>query len=425
MNEAESKIVPNSFQTPNAYVDEAMHLLTPEECIVLFFIDRHILGWQEKVMERKGVISLTMIVEGYQSKKTGRWFHGTGLSRPTVNKCLDALTCYGFIVPEGKPTTKGQTWVLGDYPDYDALRERQQENQKRINERMSKVRGKSDLPVNGTDGALVNVTTPEPTIYDLRKQRHLERQSSKTRKEKEELHISAVADAIYAPSNSDEMSAEEYCDWLNTPEPSVLEGNEKSAQDEKAPKRGKTKTETTTPLSPNSAQPPFPVTEAIVQPAAIVKEKPPRKPNPMAQLIDKMWGRAVSGPLLPMLMGNAQKNPWKEYNIEGGMTAIEIVAFTRWYRSSYPLVKMVPSSPSTVWGHVQSFRDSDVYERWMQEGEKMLPIYQPQTTAPTPATRSHATPEEMLAWKQQIKDLELDDVFGTLFDTALNQKDVS
>lgn len=295
MGEQESKIVPNSFQTPNAYVDEAMHLLTPEEYVVLSFIDRHILGWQEKVMERKGVISLTMIVEGYQSKKTGRWFHGTGLSRPTVNKCLDALTCYGFIVPEGKPTVKGQTWVLGDYPDYDALRERQQENQKRINERMSKVRGKSDLPVNATDGALVNVTTPVPTIYDLRKQRHLERQSSKT-KEKE-LTTSAVADIIFAPSSNNDCDiAQEASDSAMFP----VEGKkQKSARAEKAEKR-LSKTATTTepiPLPPSHLAPIATehVSAAASEAVAVQSVQPAKTKNQlMAEALGEAWGGPIA-----------------------------------------------------------------------------------------------------------------------------------
>jgi len=240
MSDHESKIIPNSFQTPNAYVDEAMYLLTPEEYKVLSFIDRHILGWQEKVMERKSAISLTMLVNGYQSKKTGRWFHGTGLSRPTVNKCLDALTAYGFVIPEGKPGPKGQVWVIGDYPDYDGLRERYMIKQAETDLRMARVRGKCDLPVNEIDPAQVNVISPEPTIYDLRKQRHAERQSPKTK----DKDFAASHDAAHAPS---QISV--------TPDTSIVEGREIPTPAEHSPKAGrksKGKNAPTIPLPPSA-----------------------------------------------------------------------------------------------------------------------------------------------------------------------------
>jgi hypothetical protein len=34
-------LIPNSFQTPNAYVDQYMPLLTPEEWVVLSYVVRH------------------------------------------------------------------------------------------------------------------------------------------------------------------------------------------------------------------------------------------------------------------------------------------------------------------------------------------------------------------------------------------------
>jgi len=54
-----SNYIPNSFQTPNVLVDEIMPLLTPQEWLVLSFATRHILGWHDRIHERRAPISLS------------------------------------------------------------------------------------------------------------------------------------------------------------------------------------------------------------------------------------------------------------------------------------------------------------------------------------------------------------------------------
>lgn len=236
-----------------------------------------------------------------------------------------------------------------------------------------------------------------------------------TQERKETTHVSVDMDRVSSTET-------------NSVKPVSLKTSENSAPAEKV-KTGKGKAkDTTAPLTP-IATAPFPIAvEASLLAAndSPIEEKTAkeRKPNPMAQLIDKMWGRAVSGPLLPMLMGNAKRDPWAKYNIEDGMTSIEIVAFARWYRSAYPLVKIFPSDAAKVWGHVTSFRDSVDYERWMKEGEKMLPHYQPKE-APAPVTEDRSTPEEIAAWKKNLVDQGLTEGFGDLFDDYKTQEHVS
>ena len=43
----QSDFIPNSYQTPNAYIDKYLHLLTGEEWKVLSYAIRRILGFQK------------------------------------------------------------------------------------------------------------------------------------------------------------------------------------------------------------------------------------------------------------------------------------------------------------------------------------------------------------------------------------------
>jgi hypothetical protein len=81
-----SKLIPNSFQTPNYYADEAMCLLNGAELKVLLYTVRQTYGFR-KDSER---ITLTEYCEG---KVVGgeRVTHGTGLSRGAVINALDML----------------------------------------------------------------------------------------------------------------------------------------------------------------------------------------------------------------------------------------------------------------------------------------------------------------------------------------------
>jgi hypothetical protein len=63
MTTKQRRLIPNSFQTPNAFVDDIMHLLESDEYKILSFATRHILGWRGSVEDRQSRISLTMFVD--------------------------------------------------------------------------------------------------------------------------------------------------------------------------------------------------------------------------------------------------------------------------------------------------------------------------------------------------------------------------
>lgn len=91
---AASPFIPNSFQTPNEYVDHFMHLLTSDEWKVLSYTVRRIFGFQQ----RYDRISLTQYQTGTVSRETGEQLdHGTGLSRKTVVKVLASLCSFGLL----------------------------------------------------------------------------------------------------------------------------------------------------------------------------------------------------------------------------------------------------------------------------------------------------------------------------------------
>lgn len=105
--------VPNTFQCFNAYVDKAMELLTDAELRCLLFATRHIMGWQDKINERQGVISLSMFEHGFVSKEGVR-FAGCGLRRPAIQKAVTSLAEYGFLKKAGEVTPDGQQWQLAE-----------------------------------------------------------------------------------------------------------------------------------------------------------------------------------------------------------------------------------------------------------------------------------------------------------------------
>lgn len=129
-----SGILPNCFQSPNDHVDRAMHLLTPEEFVVLSYATRHILGWQDKIDDREGHISLSMFEDGFTTKR-GVYFAGCGLRRPAIVKALEPLTTYRLLEKVGDPTMKGQKWHIGENVDWQGLEDRASEKRAKSKKR--------------------------------------------------------------------------------------------------------------------------------------------------------------------------------------------------------------------------------------------------------------------------------------------------
>ncbi len=92
-----SKFVPNSFQVPNAFVDEVLAKISDAACKLYLVICRKTRGWNKEMDS----ISLTQFEEI------------TGKTRPTVIKCLRELIKVGLVV-ELKSTFHGNTYKLGD-----------------------------------------------------------------------------------------------------------------------------------------------------------------------------------------------------------------------------------------------------------------------------------------------------------------------
>lgn len=90
----QSDFIPNSFQTPNVYVDDFLYLLTGEEWKVLSYSIRRILGFQK----RRDRISLSQFSEGLADDDGNQLDGGCGLSVDTLVKVLANLVRFGFLV---------------------------------------------------------------------------------------------------------------------------------------------------------------------------------------------------------------------------------------------------------------------------------------------------------------------------------------
>src|SRR5262245_18723533 len=92
-----SNWIPNSFQTPNAYVDQLMALLTPEEWKILSFACRRIYGFNK--YHHQDHISISQFTDGIKSSFTGNILSlGTGLCKETVKKCLASLAKFRVML---------------------------------------------------------------------------------------------------------------------------------------------------------------------------------------------------------------------------------------------------------------------------------------------------------------------------------------
>jgi hypothetical protein len=111
-------IIPNTHQTPNILVDDLMPLLKDRELRVYLFAVRHIYGWQDKIERGYAYISLSMFEDGFSR------FEGCGLTKKPIIAAINELCKYGLLVKIGDATNKGQAYAIGQNPDIDALRNR-------------------------------------------------------------------------------------------------------------------------------------------------------------------------------------------------------------------------------------------------------------------------------------------------------------
>lgn len=92
-----SKFVPNSFQVPNAFVDEVLSKISDAACKLYLVICRKTRGWN-KEMDSISLSQLELI---------------TGKSRPTVIKAKNELVKFGLLI-ELPSTIHGNTYKLGE-----------------------------------------------------------------------------------------------------------------------------------------------------------------------------------------------------------------------------------------------------------------------------------------------------------------------
>jgi hypothetical protein len=174
----QSAFVPNSFQTPNGYVDQFMTLLTGEEYKVLIYATRRILGFQK----RQDRISISQFTDGTRSKDGEVLDSGTGLSIETVKKCLGNLVGFGLMVrmEENDPrTNEGVLWSLQwdeSQINWQALEEREAKKAKVDTEKMAKARSMrqahplAQTPANGIERTPLSPTDP-PSPYGIETQK--------------------------------------------------------------------------------------------------------------------------------------------------------------------------------------------------------------------------------------------------------------
>lgn len=175
----EDRVIPNSFQTPNLYVDRAMQHLTDAELRCLIFATRHIFGWQDTIASRQNTISLSMFENGYEWKrKDGTVFMcgGCGLNRTAISKAVNSLCTFGLLEKVGEATQDGQTYHIGEAPKWSDLEKRSAEKREKNCKRVSKATaiivskrgGTSDVPVS-SDGNSTGTS-------DVHKQTHIQTQ---------------------------------------------------------------------------------------------------------------------------------------------------------------------------------------------------------------------------------------------------------
>lgn len=100
-----SKFIPNAFQTPNAYVDEYLWLLSPEEWVVITYAARRIFGFN-KDSDR---IGMAQFRDGIKTLD-GRYLdHGTGLPEGSIRKAIRALIDYRLLIVINKATATEAT----------------------------------------------------------------------------------------------------------------------------------------------------------------------------------------------------------------------------------------------------------------------------------------------------------------------------
>ena len=186
----ENTLLPNSYQTPNDYVDVLLPLLTSEEWVLFSFAIRHILGFHDRIAKRRRRISISCFQHGYGI------YPGCGLGLGAIRTALgkdnddtpaSGLIGYGVLIPIGKPGNKGQNWELPftqSQIDITGLRSRLHQRAENAKKNTQKAREQRALLTDNTDESAVGsidgqystllTDNSAALLTDNRKETHLE-----------------------------------------------------------------------------------------------------------------------------------------------------------------------------------------------------------------------------------------------------------
>ena len=145
-----SKIIPNSFQTPNFFIDECMSYLTGNEIKCVIFLARKTFGWQK----RSDRIAKPQLIAA------------TGLNAETVDTCMTYLMEVGLVLRlrENNFKNEGIEWALqldDKKVRFDFLKERRAKQDDAQQKRTQKAReAKAQKGV----GLSNNHTPEEPSV---------------------------------------------------------------------------------------------------------------------------------------------------------------------------------------------------------------------------------------------------------------------
>ena len=132
MTSTNAAFLPNSFQTPNVFIDRLLAFLTKDEALCLWVATREILGWHDRVVDKRGTISLST-------------FQKAPVGRRSVIKAVKGLCRFGVLRAVGAPTNQGQEYEMvaltnPEGVDWQGLQERQSAKREAGRKRTEKAR---------------------------------------------------------------------------------------------------------------------------------------------------------------------------------------------------------------------------------------------------------------------------------------------
>lgn len=341
-----SDFIPNSYQTPNAYVDSLMAFLTPEEWKVLSYMARRIFGFNK----REDRISLSQMEHGIVDGSGNRLDHGTGLGRTALIKALAGLKRYHIaleVAPNDPKCNKGACYALNldsGKVDWQGLEARHQEAKAKSQQRTGKARevkadrltladceriaDSCDSPVCGTDQLERGLSDILPPVCGTdparsvgqthNNQLEIQKKNSMCANDAQQKFAQVVQSPTKRPTS---------------PKPRKRQPSQQAVLFESQPSGG----------GPSQEAP-----------------KQSRKRDALWDAIQAAWktgeADAMTGLIRQQLTGKIPlSNPKRDSNFDVPATPDEVQAFAEWYSVRYPRCDM-PTSPPKIQLHFYAFR---------------------------------------------------------------------